>query len=179
MIWAFVANIFAKQYILSENFNFQWNFHIFTVLQLQSLSRWIINEWLWIFLETINENLQICWWKGHMSQLIGFFLSWEISANSLAVIIDHTVTVTNASFEMLILKEGTQHWGGQISVKYWSIFKIKDLFEKNFVSFAKMTNIFITGSFLLRTLPLYFFLYIGKFWLLLWDIIKHVIVSFL
>ena len=51
--------IFANQYWLSENFNFQCNFHIFTVLQLQSLSRWIINEWLWIFLETTNKNVQI------------------------------------------------------------------------------------------------------------------------
>ena len=57
MIWACVANVFAKQNLLSENFSFQRNFHIFTVLQLQSLSRWIINEWLWIFLETINENV--------------------------------------------------------------------------------------------------------------------------
>ena len=57
--WAFVVNIFAKQYWLSENLNFQCNFHIFTVLQLQSLSRWIINEWLWIFLETVNENVLI------------------------------------------------------------------------------------------------------------------------
>ena len=36
---------------------------------------------------------------------------------------------TNYCIKMLILKSGTPHWDGHISVKYWSIFKIKDISE--------------------------------------------------
>ena len=51
-IWAFVTEIFAKQYWLSENFNFQCIFHSFTFMDLKSVQRWIIiNFWYQQFLE--------------------------------------------------------------------------------------------------------------------------------
>ena len=41
-IQATIAEIFAKQYWLSENFNFQCIFRTFTFMNLKSLQRWII-----------------------------------------------------------------------------------------------------------------------------------------
>ena len=62
-IWAFVAEIFAKQYWLSENLNFKGIFHTFTFMHLKSLPRWIISERLWKFLTIKNQKLPMLWLK--------------------------------------------------------------------------------------------------------------------
>ena len=69
-IWAFVAEIFAKQYWCFLIIDFQCNFDISAIMHLRSLQRWIITEWLCNFFETRSQNGPISVkWK-HQSQLI-------------------------------------------------------------------------------------------------------------
>ena len=69
-IWAFVAEIFAKQYWCFLIIDFQCIFDISAIMHLRSLQRMIITEWLWNFFETRSQNLPISVkWK-HQSQLI-------------------------------------------------------------------------------------------------------------
>ena len=69
-IWAFVAEIFAKQYWCFLIIDFQCIFDISAIMHLRSLQRWIITEWLWNFFETRSQNGPISVkWK-HQSQLI-------------------------------------------------------------------------------------------------------------
>ena len=69
-IWAFVAEIFAKQYWCFLIIDFQCIFDISALMHLQSLQRWIITECLWIFFKTRSQNVLISvQWK-HQSELI-------------------------------------------------------------------------------------------------------------
>ena len=73
-IWAFVAEIFAKQYWCFLIIDFQCIFDISAIMHLRSLQRWIIIEWLWNFFETRSQNGPISVkWK-HQSQLIFWIL---------------------------------------------------------------------------------------------------------
>ena len=49
----------CKALTLSEYFNFQCIFHIFTVSHHKGLTRWINTEWLWNFLESRYQNVPI------------------------------------------------------------------------------------------------------------------------
>ena len=55
-IQTFVVEIYTKWYWFWLIINVQWIFHIFIVLDLQSLQRWKITEWVWKFLESIYPN---------------------------------------------------------------------------------------------------------------------------
>ena len=69
-IWAFVAEIFSKQYWCFLILDFQCIFDISAIMQLQSLQRWIITECLWNFFETRSQNGPISvQWK-HQSEFI-------------------------------------------------------------------------------------------------------------
>ena len=50
MIRAFIAEVFTKQYWLLKIINFQCFFHIFTLMHLKSLQRWIIYWMIMTFL---------------------------------------------------------------------------------------------------------------------------------
>ena len=70
-MWAFVAEIFAKQYWCFLIIDFQCIFDISALMHLQSLQRWIITGCLWIFFfETRSQNGPISvQWK-HQSVLV-------------------------------------------------------------------------------------------------------------
>ena len=47
----------SKQYWLSLITNFHCIFHVFSIMYLQSIQKWIITEWLWIYLKTKYQNV--------------------------------------------------------------------------------------------------------------------------
>ena len=56
-IWAFVAEIFAKQYWCFLIIDFRCIFDISAIMHLKSHQRWVISEWLWNFFKTICPDL--------------------------------------------------------------------------------------------------------------------------
>ena len=102
-IWAFVAEIFAKQYWCFLIIDFQCIFDISAIMHLRSLQRWMITEWLWNFFETKSQNGPISVkWK-HQSQLIFCILRLSHKHITFDTLKKHPVRSVDPHFELLIL----------------------------------------------------------------------------